>query len=83
MDKISSFSQDKMDINGDKKSFQKPSIKSLISMYDPLKHNSMKNDNHKGNQCFKQDTNDKLQSKPKTNSNIKISEINFEKKKTK
>ena len=66
-----------MGISGGNKSFPKISIKTLISMNDPLQHKSRRNNNHAGNQCFKPETNDKLQFKTKTNSNNTLSEINL------
>ena len=41
-EKIHSDSQDKVGDDGESKGFPKPSIKSLITMYDPREQNSMK-----------------------------------------
>ena len=70
LEKRSSYFQDEMGVNGNNRSLQKPSIKSLISVYDPLQHNN----NHAGIKCFEPETSDKLQSKTETNN--KTSEIN-------
>ena len=61
-----SSSQEKVGDDRESKDFQKPSIKSLINMY------SMRNNLQVGNHCVKPETNDKLQSKTKTNRNNKI-----------
>ena len=66
-----SSSQEKVGDDRESKDFQKPSIKSLTNMY------SMRNNLQVGNHCVKPETNDKFQSKTKTNSNNKISDINL------